>query len=122
MELLQAPFTAGSLTWVRYGASHHPVRHYDQVKIGVLLGTPTARWRFSEQHSWRTLPARSTGVCLGDAGTEAVLAVDLGWLAWPILAKRAWPKIRSESKRAITAAEHAAIIARSVRCIPFPAG
>jgi integrase len=39
------------------------------------------------------------------------LAVDLGWLAWPILAKRAWPKIRSESKRAITAAEHAAIIA-----------
>jgi integrase len=39
------------------------------------------------------------------------LAVDLGWLAWPILAKRAWPKIRSESKRAITENEHAAIIA-----------
>lgn len=38
------------------------------------------------------------------------LAVDLGWLAWPILAKRAWPKIRSQSKRAITAEEHAAII------------
>ena len=34
------------------------------------------------------------------------LAVDLGWLAWPILAKRAWPKIRSQSKRAITAEEH----------------
>jgi integrase len=39
------------------------------------------------------------------------LAVDLGWLAWPILAKRTWPKIRSESKRAITGAEHAAILA-----------
>jgi integrase len=39
------------------------------------------------------------------------LAVDLGWLAWPILAKRAWPKIRSKSKRAITAEEHAAVIA-----------
>src|SRR5207248_410185 len=39
------------------------------------------------------------------------LAVDLGWLAWPILAKRAWPKIRSQQKRAITAEEHAAIIA-----------
>src|SRR5437667_9049149 len=26
------------------------------------------------------------------------LAVDLGWLAWPILAKRAWPKSRSQSK------------------------
>ena len=39
------------------------------------------------------------------------LAVDRGWLAWPILAKRAWPKIRSQSKRAITAEEHAAVIA-----------
>src|SRR5207245_1309829 len=39
------------------------------------------------------------------------LALDLGWLPWPILAKRAWPKIRSQSKRAITAEEHAAVIA-----------
>src|SRR6266699_6838437 len=39
------------------------------------------------------------------------LAVDLGWVAWPILAKRAWPKIRSQSKRAITAEEHGAVIA-----------
>jgi len=39
------------------------------------------------------------------------LALDLGWLAWPILAKRAWPKIRSQSKRAITAEEHKAVIA-----------
>lgn len=39
------------------------------------------------------------------------LVVDLGWLAWPILAKRAWPKIQSKSKRAITAEEHAAVIA-----------
>jgi integrase len=39
------------------------------------------------------------------------LALDLGWLPWPILAKRAWPKIRSATKRAITADEHAAVIA-----------
>lgn len=39
------------------------------------------------------------------------LALDLGWLPWPILAKRAWPKIRSLSKRAITAEEHAVVIA-----------
>jgi hypothetical protein len=39
------------------------------------------------------------------------LALDLGWLPWPILAKRAWPKIRGHSKRAITAEEHAAVIA-----------
>lgn len=38
------------------------------------------------------------------------LALDLGWLPWPILPKRAWPKIRSQSKRAITAEEHAAVI------------
>jgi integrase len=38
------------------------------------------------------------------------LALDLGWLPWPILAKRAWPKIRSHSKRAISAEEHAAIV------------
>lgn len=39
------------------------------------------------------------------------LAIDLGWLPWPILAKRAWPKIHSQSKRAITAEEHKAVIA-----------
>jgi integrase len=39
------------------------------------------------------------------------LALDLNWLPWPILAKRAWPKIRSQGKRAITAEEHAAVIA-----------
>ena len=39
------------------------------------------------------------------------LAVDLGWLAWPILARRAWPKIRSQQKRAITAEEQRAVIA-----------
>jgi integrase len=39
------------------------------------------------------------------------LALDLGWLPWPILAKRAWPKIYSQSKRAIMPDEHAAIIA-----------
>jgi integrase len=39
------------------------------------------------------------------------LALDLGWLPWPILAKRAWPKIQSQSKRAITPEEHTAVIA-----------
>jgi integrase len=39
------------------------------------------------------------------------LAVDLGWLPWPILAKRAWPKIRNQSRRAITPEEQEAVIA-----------
>jgi integrase len=39
------------------------------------------------------------------------LAIGLGWLAWPILANRAWPKIYRQGKRAITAEEHRAIVA-----------
>jgi len=39
------------------------------------------------------------------------LALNLGGLAWPVLHKATWPKIRSASKRAVTAEEHAAIIA-----------
>jgi integrase len=39
------------------------------------------------------------------------LALNLGWLAWPILARKVWPKIRYKVRRAITAVEHAQIIA-----------
>jgi integrase len=39
------------------------------------------------------------------------LAGDLGWLPWPVLAKRAWPKIRTKRRRAVTASEHALIVA-----------
>ena len=38
------------------------------------------------------------------------LALNLGWLAWPILSKNVWPKIRSRRKRAITPGEHASIV------------
>ncbi len=39
------------------------------------------------------------------------LALDIGWLAWPLLTKRAWPKIRGKRKRAISPEEHAKIMA-----------
>lgn len=39
------------------------------------------------------------------------LALALGWLAWPILSKAAWPKSGSAKKRAITEKEFRAIIA-----------
>ncbi|HEX8372160.1 MAG TPA: tyrosine-type recombinase/integrase [Chthoniobacterales bacterium] len=39
------------------------------------------------------------------------LALNLGWLAWPVLHKAVWQKIKCISKRAITTNEHAAIIA-----------
>ncbi len=39
------------------------------------------------------------------------LALDLGCLPWPVLAKRGWAKISTKRTRAVTAAEHALIIA-----------
>ncbi len=38
------------------------------------------------------------------------LALNLGWLGWPILAKKAWPKIRYKVRRAITSAEHRRVV------------
>jgi hypothetical protein len=39
------------------------------------------------------------------------LALGLGWLSWPILAAKLWPKVRPAPKRAITWDEHQKIIA-----------
>ena len=38
--------------------------------------------------------------------------LDLGWLSWPVLPVRRWPKIKFKSKRAITPEEHRKILAR----------
>ena len=35
-------------------------------------------------------------------------ALDMGWLPWPALPKRQWPKVRHQPKRAITLEEHQA--------------
>ena len=39
-------------------------------------------------------------------------ALDMGWLAWPILPKRRWPAIHYREKRGITKAEHELIVSR----------
>lgn len=39
-------------------------------------------------------------------------AIGIGWLPWPIIAAKHWPKIRSRSPRAITADEHRRILER----------
>jgi hypothetical protein len=39
-------------------------------------------------------------------------ALDMGWLPWPVVPKKQWPPIRFGDKRAITLAEHQAIVAR----------
>lgn len=37
-------------------------------------------------------------------------ALDMTWLPWPVIVKRHWPKTKFKAKRAITLAEHQAII------------
>jgi hypothetical protein len=37
-------------------------------------------------------------------------AVDMGWLPWPVLAKRQWPALRYREKRAIPKEEHELIV------------
>ena len=39
-------------------------------------------------------------------------ALDMGWLAWPILPKRRWPTINYKEKRGITKEEHELIVSR----------
>jgi integrase len=44
------------------------------------------------------------------------LVVDLGWLSWPLLAPKLWPKVQWRKKRGITQEEHLRII--STECNP----
>lgn len=37
-------------------------------------------------------------------------AADMGWLPWPVMPKRQWPRIRYKEKRAITQQEHELIV------------
>ena len=41
-------------------------------------------------------------------------AMDMSWLPWPVLPKKRWPAIKFKVKRAITLAEHLAIVAREL--------
>lgn len=41
-------------------------------------------------------------------------ALDMSWLPWPVLPKKRWPAIRFKEKRAITKAEHDAVVAREL--------
>ena len=57
---------------------------------------------------------------LGTVSTNVYLrrlhnfALDMNWLAWSILPKRQWPKVKFKEKRAITCEEHQKIIAAEV--------
>src|SRR4051812_3357261 len=55
---------------------------------------------------------------LGTVSTNVFLrrihnfALDMNWLPWPILPKKRWPAVNFKDKRAVTAIEHQAIVAR----------
>ena len=38
--------------------------------------------------------------------------LDMNWLPWPVIPKRQWPKVQFKEKRAVTFAEHQAIVSR----------
>jgi len=41
-------------------------------------------------------------------------ALDMGWLRWPILRKKQFPKVKFKPKRGITECEHRRIIGREI--------
>lgn len=44
-------------------------------------------------------------------------ALDMGWLPWPVIPKKHWPKVRFREKRAITAEEHQSILNRQTNSV-----
>jgi hypothetical protein len=90
-------------TAVRWGKFRRsaPMRMLDNLPIYLTEGT----------HFLAVLDHKKAGV-----STNVWLrilhnrALDLGWLLAPVLAKRAWPKVRYAERRAITPEEHTKIL------------
>src|SRR5882762_11580025 len=66
-----------------------------------------------ETHSTHFLKVLETGTVATNVFLRRIhnFALDMNWLPWPVLAKKQWPKVRFGEKRAITLAEHKAIVA-----------
>jgi integrase len=96
--------------------------------IKLKTGVTQTRWQVaSKDHAFqalRDLPIFATqaehflrALERGGVSTNVYLrrihnfALDMGWLPWPILPKKRWPVVRFKEKRAITHAEHQAIVA-----------
>ena len=93
---------------------HGPTRERWERAIKNLHLNPLRKLVIVEtqpDHLWQVLNAGtvSTNVQLRELH-NFVLA--MGWLPWPVIAQRQWPKIRYGPKRAITLEEHHRIVAR----------
>lgn len=97
--------------------------------IKLKRGETQVRWlRASKDHAFdliRDLPVFETHpdhylrvLEAGGVATNVFLrrvhnfALDMGWLPWPVLPKKQWPKVQYGPKRAITAEEHQRILER----------
>jgi integrase len=75
---------------------------------------PIRKQHILETHSVELLKVLRCGTVATNVFLRRIhnFAVGMGWLPWPILAKKQWPKLRFKEKRAITAEEHHAIITK----------
>lgn len=110
---------AGTRTWQYVmdevlKTKHNNTRHrwqtaikdkaFDSIRDRVILET-------NAEHFLRVLE-------MGTISTNLYLrrihnfALDMSWLPWPVVPKKQWPPIRFKEKRAITLAEHQAIVER----------
>lgn len=104
-------------------------RHTVMDEMGqTKCGPPKARhnrgMRDTAFDSIRNMPLLETQshhflqvLCVGTVSTNMFLvrlhnfALQMNWLPWPILAKKRWPEVTFNEKRAVTRAEHQAILA-----------
>ena len=97
--------------------------------IKLKTGVTQARWQVASKdrayESLRDLPVFETQpdhflrvLERGGVSTNVYLrrihnfALDMGWLPWPVLPKKRWPKVEYGTKRAITWEEHQRIVQR----------
>ena len=97
--------------------------------IKLKTGVTQARWQVASKdrafESLRDLPVFETQpdhflrvLERGGVSTNVYLrrihnfALDMGWLPWPVLPKKRWPKVEYGTKRAITWDEHQRIVQR----------
>ncbi len=98
-EIIKLKKAENQLRWARAAQDHA----FDIIRSVLVLDT-------RPEHFLRVLEA-------GTVSTNVFLrrlhnfALDMTWLAWPIIPKKQWPAVRFQLKRAITADEHALIIA-----------
>lgn len=111
------------------GISHRTWQHALDALIATKKGSTQERWlRASRDPALRPLLGRTiietqseqflSALKSGTVSTNVHLrklqnfCLDMSWLPWPVLPKRQWPSIVFKDKRAVTAQEHLAIVAR----------